>query len=109
MITLLHNTIHRALSAGRVSLSLVWCPGHKGIPPNEVVDSLARNGPYLARTLNWVAPDDLAALIRRDWLVEKKYSWMNSNYCSSFPHLGEEDDAFRRWNSHRREDMWISR
>lgn len=28
--------------------------------PNEVVDSLARNGPYLMHTLNWIALEDLA-------------------------------------------------
>lgn len=68
-------------------------PCQKGIPPNVVVDSLARNGLYLTRTRNWVAPEDLMAQIRRDWIAEKTYALLNSDY----PHFPQhsENDAFR--------------
>lgn len=74
VVILLQNTIYRLLTSHQISLTLVWCRGHKDIPLNKVSDSLARNGPYLTHTLIWLAPEDLASQMRCDWMAEKTYS-----------------------------------
>lgn len=96
------------LAGSSVSISLIWCPGHAGIPPNEIADNLARNGPYRTFTINWVAPEDFISLIYQDWQTSKYYAWMNSDYFPAFPHLTDVVD-FRKWTSSRQADVWISR
>lgn len=73
-----------------------------------MADGLARNGPYRTFSLNWVAPEDFAALFHGNWQIGKTYAWMNCDYFSEFPHLTNAKD-YRKWTSSRQEDVWISR
>ena len=62
VILLLLSDIYRVTQRGH-SITLVWCPGYKGIPPNEAAVSLASSGPYLCSSLPWISPEDAGSII----------------------------------------------
>ena len=63
---LLLSDIYCVTQSGH-SITLIWCVGHKGIPPNKAADSLARSGPYLCSSLLWISPEDAHSIIYKDY------------------------------------------
>ena len=106
VILLLVHTIHR-LNRGGHSIQLIWCPGHRGIPPNEKADILARHGPF-TRTVPWISPEDARNHVRTDWTEEINYSWINSDYAISNDHL-LPDRQFAKWITSRSVDVDVAR
>ena len=106
IILQLLNTIYKLNKSG-ISVQLVWCPDHKGIPPNEAVDQMAKFGLF-TRTLCWISPDDILRHERSMWMAESIYEWINSYYTNSFSHLHSERH-FSRWVTSRSLDVTLDR
>lgn len=106
IILVLLQTIQH-LSDNDHTVHLIWCPGHKGVPPNELADRWARQGPY-TRTLPWISPEDIKSQMCHDWKTETEYEWINSDYAISYPHL-LSSRQFSAWISSRPEDVALAR
>ena len=106
VILLLIQEIYRHNCQGRF-VRFIWCPGHRGIPPNERVDCLSRDGPF-SRSVFLISPEDARSLVRRDWMEEMNISWISCDYASSFTHL-LPDRSFPGWVVSRSEDVSMAR
>ena len=106
IILQLLQVIHSHASKDR-RIHFIWCPGHRGIPPNETVDSLTRSGPF-SGTLFWISPEDCRATAYRDWQEENNYAWLSCDYAKNFPHL-LPDRPFSAWIDSRSDDVDFAR
>ncbi|GBN53539.1 hypothetical protein AVEN_79308-1 [Araneus ventricosus] len=66
VILVLHKNLRSTLNHS-LSITLIWVPGHKGIPPSEAADRLAKSVNEKTKKWQIVAAEDLIVAIRKKY------------------------------------------